>query len=52
MYLIYELLWYLLAACLEDIVTLEEDRVKYLFYTLDQMISTYRVHVMLQYLVI
>ena len=40
----------MLAACLEDIVTLKKGRDKYLFYILDQMISTYRVHIMTQHL--
>ena len=50
--LIYELPWYLFAACLEGIMTLKKYRAKYLLYILKKMISTSTVHVIFQYLLI
>ena len=52
MYLMYELLWYLFVAIMEGIVTFKKSIVKYIYYQVDEIISTYRVYVMFQYFVI
>jgi len=48
----YELLWYLFAAIIGGIVTLKKSIVKYICYTVDEMISNYGVYVMFQYFAI
>jgi len=48
----YELLWYLFVAIMEGIVTFKKSIVKYIYYKVDEIISTYRVYVMFQYFVI
>jgi len=52
LYLMYELLWYLFVAIMEGIVTFKKSIVKYIYYQVDEIISTYRVYVMFQYFVI
>jgi len=52
LYLMYELLWYLFVAIMEGIVTFKKSIVKYIYYKVDEIISTYRVYVMFQYFVI
>ena len=44
MYLMYELLWYLFVAIMEGIVTFKKSIVKYIYYKVDEIISTYRCH--------
>jgi len=48
----YKLLWYLFVAIMEGIVTFKKSIVKYIYYKVDEIISTYRVYVMFQYFVI
>ena len=50
--LIYELLWYLLIAILEDSVALKSSRVQYVTYKLVIMISAHRVYLLVQYFLI
>ena len=52
MYLMYKLLWYLFVAIVEGIVTFKKSIVKYIYYKVDEIISTYRIYVMFQYFVI
>ena len=49
--LIYELLWYVLAASLGGTVTGKKSTSKYLLYILDRIISTYGVDVIFQCLI-
>ena len=48
----YELLWYLFIAIMGGIVTLKKSIVKYIYYKVNEMISTYRVYVRFQYFAI
>jgi len=48
----YGLLWYLFVAIMEGIVTFKKSIVKYIYYKVDEIISTYRIYVMFQYFVI
>jgi len=48
----YELIWYLFVAIMEGIVALKKTIVEYIWYKVHEMISTYRVYVMLQYFAI
>jgi len=48
----YKLLWYLFVAIMEGIVTFKKSIVKYIYYKVDEIISTYRIYVMFQYFVI
>jgi len=48
----YKLLWYLFVAIVEGIVTFKKSIVKYIYYKVDEIISTYRIYVMFQYFVI
>jgi len=45
----YELLWYLFVAIMGGMVALKKSIVKYIYYNVDEMISTYGVYVMFQY---
>jgi len=48
----YELFWYLFVAIMGGIVTLKKSIVKYIYYKVDEMISTYEAYVMFQYFAI
>ena len=45
----YEKLWCLFVAILGGIVTLKKSTTQYIFYKVDQGISTYGVHVIFQF---
>ena len=50
--LIYELLWYLFVASLKGNVAVKKCGAKYLLYILEEVIFTYRVHIIFRYLII
>jgi len=48
----YEQLWYLFVAIMRGIVTLKKSIVQYIFYKVEENISTNRVYVKFQYFAI